>query len=104
MDWVLDTPLEGQLLEEAILGVVGSIDKPHSPAGEAKHHFYMNLFGRDHALQQAYRRRILEVRAEDLRRVAQTWLVPEKASAAVVTHKEGLQDLSEGRDWAVTKL
>ena len=34
-----------QHLEEAILGVVSSIDKPLSPVGEAKNDFNFNLRG-----------------------------------------------------------
>ena len=37
--WMLDTRHDDRSLEEAILGVVGSMDKPSSPAGEAKQHF-----------------------------------------------------------------
>ena len=36
-------------LEEAILGVIGSMDKPSSPAGEGKQDFHNRLFGRSHA-------------------------------------------------------
>ena len=35
IDWLLDNPLGDEKIEEAILGVIGSLDKPGSPAGEA---------------------------------------------------------------------
>ena len=40
--WLLDGKHEWRLVEEAILGVISSIDKPGSPAGEAKDAFYFN--------------------------------------------------------------
>ncbi|GAB3270589.1 insulinase family protein [Parahaliea aestuarii] len=83
--WLLDTQHDERALEEAILGVIGSMDKPSSPAGEAKQHFHNRLFGRDHAQRVAFRQRILDVRLEDLRRVAESYLQPEKASIAVIT-------------------
>jgi len=86
IDWMLDTRHDHRALEEAILGVIGSIDKPSSPAGEAKQHFYNRLFGRSHALREAFRQRILAVGLEDLRRVAETYLRPERASTAVITN------------------
>ncbi len=88
--WLLDSKHENDALEQAILGVIGSIDRPSSPAGEAKQDFHNRLFGRDHAHREAFRRRILEVSLEDLRRVAETYLRPEAASVAVVTSQAGL--------------
>ena len=46
LDWVLQEKHKDRQLEEAILGVVSAMDKPSSPAGEAKIAFYNNLFGR----------------------------------------------------------
>ncbi len=85
LDWMLDTPHGQRALEEAILGVIGSLDKPSSPAGEAKQHFHNRLFGRTHAMREAFRQRILAVTLDDLKRVTGTYLKPEKASTAVIT-------------------
>ena len=75
-----------QSLEEAILGVIGSIDKPGSPAGEAKSTYQAELFGRTREKRELFRNRVLQVTAEDLKRVARTYLIVDKASIAVVTH------------------
>ena len=40
IDWVLSSQHKPHQLEEAILGVIASLDKPASPAGEAKQAFY----------------------------------------------------------------
>jgi Zn-dependent M16 (insulinase) family peptidase len=85
VNWMLDTRHEYRALEEAILGVIGSMDKPSSPAGEAKQHFHNRLFGRSHATRELFRQRILAVTLDDLRRVAETYLKPGQASTAVVT-------------------
>ena len=94
--WIKDSEIEPRKLEEAILGVISSIDKPGSPAGEAKQTYHASLFGRTPELRQRFRARILEVSAEDLKRVAQTYLKPEHASVAVVTSNKGAEELAAG--------
>lgn len=84
--WMLDSRHEYRALEEAILGVIGSMDKPSSPAGEAKQHFHNRLFGRSHAMREQFRQRILAVTLDDLRVVAERYLKPSLASTAVVTN------------------
>lgn len=83
--WLLQEPQRDEQLEEAILGVLGSLDKPGSPAGEAKQDFHNRLFGRDPEQRRRFRQRVLAVGIDDLRRVAETWLTPERASSAVLT-------------------
>src|SRR5690606_31142779 len=86
IDWLLGETLSWRLVEEAILGVIGSIDKPGSPAGEARDAFFNHLFGRTPEQRKRYRQRVLEVRAEDIRRVGETYLKPDRASVAVITN------------------
>jgi Zn-dependent M16 (insulinase) family peptidase len=105
--WMLDSSHEYRALEEAILGVVGSIDKPGSPAGEAKQHFHNRLFGRTHEQRERFRQQILEVSLEDLHRVTQTYLKPEQASTAVVTNSNNADasaDLCEELGLSVEEL
>ena len=85
IEWLREESLDQQQLEEAILGIVGSLDKPSSPAGEAKQHFHNRLFGRTHDQREVFRQQVLSVGKEDLRRVAETYLTAEKASTAVIT-------------------
>jgi len=86
LEWLQSHPHEYQPLEEAILGVISSIDKPSSPAGEASQAYFSALFGRDAAYLRDYRARILAVTLEDLKRVGNDWLQPALASTAVVSH------------------
>lgn len=88
LEWLQETDHEPQDLEESILGVIGQLDRPRSPAGAARHAFHNRLFGRSPEQQARFRERVLAVTLDDLRRVAATWLVPEKASTAVVTGAE----------------
>lgn len=85
LDWLHTESHEAQSLEEAILGVIGQLDRPRSPAGAARHAFHNQLFGRSSTQRARFRERVLAVTIDQLKRVANTWLVPAKASVAVVT-------------------
>ena len=98
VSWLLDTPHDGRSLEEAILGVIGSMDKPGSPAGEAKQHFHNRLFGRNHETRERFRENILGVSLDDLRRVTETYLRPDLASTAIVTNSGQLEATASLRE------
>jgi len=87
--WLIENPLPERLLEEALLGVVGEIDRPDSPAGEATIAYFGALHGRTPEARSAFRKAVLEVTVDDLCRVAEHYLagVP---SAAVVTSPDAL--------------
>ncbi len=91
LDWLHSSNHSDQSVEEAILGVVASLDKPSSPAGEAKQAFHAGLAGRSQPVREQFRQRILSVTAKDMQRVAQTYLQADKASTAVISHA-GLSD------------
>ncbi len=84
--WLLNEKHTGQALEEAILNVVSSIDKPASPAGEARSDFHNQIFGRTAEVRQAYRQKILSVSLEDLHHVGATYFDLNTASTAVITN------------------
>jgi len=71
--------------------VISRIDQPGSPAGEAKQAFFAELFGQTADFRRDYRSQILGVTQADLQRVASTWLVPDKASTAVLTNSQNLE-------------
>jgi len=87
IEWLMEGKKEKRFLEEAILGIISDIDKPSSPAGEAKQAFHSQLYGRTADYRKNYRQQILKVSFEDLQRVTELYLKPEKASVAVVTHQ-----------------
>ena len=85
IDWLKNTKHEPRELEEAVLNVVSGIDKPGSPAGEARSTFQAELFNRTAEKRRAFRQRILNVSLDDLKRVGETYLASEKASTAILT-------------------
>lgn len=87
LEWLRTEKHSWQAVEEAILGVISSIDKPASPAGEAKQTYQAELFGRTREKRETFRNQVLAVTLEDLQRVAEQYLKPEQASIAVVTHR-----------------
>jgi len=95
IDWLLSEKHEWRQVEEAILGIVSSIDKPSSPAGEAKDAFQNELFGRTPEKRQRYRKRILEVTLEDLKRVAESYFSADKASTAVISNAATVEQLGD---------
>jgi Zn-dependent M16 (insulinase) family peptidase len=90
LTWLHGDDHPPRAVEEAILGVIGGIDRPGSPAGEARRAFHANLFGRSAEARRLYRLAVLGVTLDDLRRVAATYLRPERASTAVVTSQATL--------------
>ncbi|ADZ89584.1 peptidase M16 [Marinomonas mediterranea] len=95
VSWLLENDHSEEALEEAILGVIGSLDKPSSPAGEAQGDFFLQLHGREQAYREQQRKRILSVTVEDLQRVAKSYLTPENESAAVISSAANAQVLEE---------
>ncbi len=84
IQWLLNAPQQPHQLEEAILGLIASMDKPGSPAGEAITACYAYLHQRTPAFRKKLRERLLNVTLDDLQRVAQTYLVEQQATKAVV--------------------
>ena len=85
IEWLLEGDHEWRQVEEAILGVVSSIDSPNSPSGEARTAFHNGLHGRSPEHRRRVRDRVLAVELDDLRRVAESYLRGGEESVAVVT-------------------
>lgn len=94
--WLLDHEHPWRLVEEAILGVIASIDKPGSPAGEVKKTFHAALHGRTPEQRRRFRARVLQVTQDDLKRVAASYLKPEAASTAVISNPATLKQADLG--------
>lgn len=96
IQWLMSEDHDEETLEQAVLGVVSQIDKPRSPAGEAKGDFHSDLFGRSQSQREAFRAAVLQTTLDDLKRVAAEYLTVEKGSTAVITsasHKELVEKL-----------
>lgn len=92
IDWALHNDITDLMLEEAVLGIISSVDAPGSPSGEIRQAFHHGLFGRSAEHRQASRGRYLEVRQNDLRRVIDTYL-NKTPSRAVVTSENRLGEV-----------
>ena len=96
IEWLINEEHTDLQVEESILGVIGSMDKPGSPSGEAKQAFHNELYGRTSAQRHLFRERVLKVTVADLKRVGEMYLKPETASVAVITnpvHEALVKDL-----------
>jgi Zn-dependent M16 (insulinase) family peptidase len=83
LDWLMTSATQEQV-DEAILNIVSAMDKPGSPAGEAKKAFYQELYGRDHAKRTAYRQAVLNADLAQIRAVGERYL-QSQATRAVLT-------------------
>ncbi|KXO87018.1 peptidase M16 [Acinetobacter venetianus] len=96
IQWLLNTEQQPHQLEEAILGLVASMDKPGSPAGEAITACYALLHARTPKFRRLLRERLLNVNLDDVKRVATQYLLeqtPMKAVVAPFAKREELQKL-----------
>ncbi|RZG80393.1 insulinase family protein [Acinetobacter venetianus] len=96
IQWLLNTEQQPHQLEEAILGLVASMDKPGSPAGEAITACYALLHARTPKFRRLLRERLLNVNLDDVKRVARQYLLeqtPVKAVVAPFAKREELQKL-----------
>ena len=94
IEWLITSEHKPHQLEEAILGVIASLDKPASPAGEAKQAYFNRAFGRTLEHRSQFRKQVLNTTTEDLKRVAQLYLAPEDASIGIICNKESAESLS----------
>jgi len=93
IDWLIESEHDSQALEEAILGVISSLDKPSSPAGTARQAFYNELFGRDQEQSALFRKQILQVSIEQLIKVTETYLANIAPSLGIISNKAHEKEL-----------
>lgn len=84
VNWLFNEKQEAYQLEEAILGLIASMDKPGSPAGEAITACHAMLHQRTPEFRRRLRAELLKVTLEDLKRVARQYIQQGKAVRAVV--------------------
>ncbi|MEW6421124.1 MAG: insulinase family protein [Deinococcota bacterium] len=84
----LDTPLTERELTEAILAASKTLDPLTSPDTAGRLRFYGDQAGYTPEVQEAYKARLLKVSLDDLKRVTDTWLTPERAGYALVAGRD----------------
>lgn len=90
------TSITEQHLEEAILGVVSSIDKPLSPVGEAKNDFNFNLENISTKERLEMRQRVINCSIEDLIRVNEKYLTKDSKKSILAGESYREEALSLG--------
>lgn len=96
LEWLQSHQHSDDTLEQAILGVIGSLDKPGSPAGEARDDYHSRLFGRNPQRRKDFRQAVLAVTINDLKRVAETYFTAEKRRMAALSHEA---EYNRSREW-----
>ncbi len=93
IDWVISGKHRPNQLEESILGVIANLDKPASPAGEAKQAYFNQLFGRTLEHRISFRKQVLGTTLYDLKAVAARYFSPDTASLGIISNKEAAESL-----------
>jgi Zn-dependent M16 (insulinase) family peptidase len=73
-NWVLEGEITDETLKEAILGACGDVDPLESPDIKGRREATNQLTGFTRQEREKFKKRLLEVTAADLRRVARTYL------------------------------
>ena len=73
--WVTDGTIEAEPLKEAILGACGDVDPLESPDIKGRREAINRSTGFTREARERFKQRLLQVTADDLRRVARTYLV-----------------------------
>ena len=94
-DWLMSSDATQAKVDEAILNVISSMDKPGSPAGESKKAFYQKLYGRTHDIRMAYRQGVISTTVDELRQLAERYLSKDNASQAVLTSNAMTERLAD---------
>ncbi|WP_424951795.1 insulinase family protein [Deinococcus sp.] len=84
----LNGPLGERELTEAILGASKGLDPLTSPDTVGRMRFYGDLSGYTPEVQEAFLERLLKVNLDDLKRVMDAYLTPDKAAYALVAGKD----------------
>ena len=79
---LLDRDFSVEQLEEAIVGVVKTLDKPKSPFDAVVEAWRLRLRGIDQPLRQRYRDGVLDCQLADVKTAVKRYLRPESASRA----------------------
>ena len=75
--WVTDGEIEPEAVKEAILGACGDVDPLESPDIKGRREATNRLTGFTRTERERFKQRLLQVTAEDLRRVARAYLTVE---------------------------
>ena len=87
ISWLMNTDHNQRLIDEAIISVIASLDKPASPSQTAKMDFYKKIKGVLPEDEQEFRQKVLDIKQYDLKLVAEKYLNPKNANVGVISHE-----------------
>ena len=99
--WARDKEWTDQNLEEAKLSVFQGVDAPESVSQEGMTRF---LSGVDEGMEQTKREQLLDVKKEDIREVAQRYLVEGMKDARVTVVGEKKDWIKEEAGWSIKSI
>ena len=94
VQWVLSNPISFEKIEESILGVISTLDKPGTPVTEAISAFHRELNGRNKSSLLDFRDRVLNVSEEAIKKVCAKYLTPQTGITSVITGVESAKQLN----------
>lgn len=81
--FVLENEINPEAVKEAVLSACGDVDPLSSPDSKGRSRFFNDLAGFTLEKRIAFKKRLLQVTADDLRRVAQAYLTRDGAMAVI---------------------
>ena len=99
--WARDKDWSQQNLEEAKLSAFQGVDAPESVSQEGMTRF---LSGVDEAMEQTKREQLLDVKKEDIRKVAQRYLVEGMKDARITVLGERKDWVQEEAGWSIKSM
>jgi len=86
--WVTDHEIDPEALKEAILGACGDVDPLESPDTKGRREAVNRMTGYTREERERFKQRLLQVTAQDLSRVARTYLANSRHVQATVAGPE----------------
>jgi len=90
--WITETEIDGEALKEAILGACGDVDPLESPDIKGRREATNRATGFDREARERFKQRLLQVTADDLRRVAGTYFLDKPAAQTTVAGAELIEE------------
>ncbi len=91
-------------LEEALIRSGGALDPLTSPDTLGRSRFFSDLSGYSRDLQEAFRKRLVAVTLEDVRRVASSYLKEENSAIALISNPDKVREVQDKMSLEVSAI
>lgn len=103
IDWVVENDWETHLFDEAIISLVGQLDRPETPIGAPKRVFMNAYAGFSEAERSAYRQKLLAVKRADVIAVAKAYFLNAEHCGMALIAPKGQQAVA-GIDFNIIEM